>query len=137
VSGVLYPDAGAIVIRRLIECLALRSEPFASDVFVANMRGAGNGNAVSIVEAPLGGTSDTITTFSVRVNVYSKDEAECADLANLVRAILAGTAPEGAVDGADLVGSAINTGPSPINDAPDGWYQRYMLVVFRLRGRNL
>ncbi len=124
------------MIRRLRECLALRSEAYSSPD-VSNSKSSSTRDAVTVTESSIGGSDNTINTFSVKVNVFSRDEGTCADLANLVRAILCGTAPEGVVDGDALVGSAINTGPAPVDGAADGWFQRYMLVIFRQRGVNL
>lgn len=135
-SGILYGDATAAVIARLRQCLSLRLEPYAT-AEVSNAKSRSDNNAVTVRESPIGGEDNTINTFSVKVNVFSRDEGTCADLANLVRAILCGTAPQGVVDGDTLVGAAINTGPYTVDDAPDGWFQRYMLIVYRQRGVNL
>lgn len=135
-SGVIYGDMVATVIAKLTILLAARPEPFASGVTVTNRRGETGGRVVVITESSGAGESNTLDDTSLRVNVYTDDEGDCADLTNLVRALLTSPAPSGVVDGKPIVLATKNAGPNVIDDET-GAFRRYMVINIRRRGTNL
>lgn len=134
--GVIYGDFLAHLIGRMGTLLAARTEPYTAAVEVTNHKSATSGRAVVFTVSPGGGTSDTVRTSFVTVDVYGKDEGETVDLTNLVLALATSRGPGGMIDGRPILHCEVNGGPNP-DTAADDFYKQTAELELRHRGQNL
>jgi hypothetical protein len=136
VHGVIYGDFLAHLIARTGGLLAARPEPVAAGAVVTNRKGSTGHRAVVFTTSPGGGTSNTLRTSYVTVDVVADDEGAAVDLINLVLALVTSRGPGGMVDGRFITHLEVNGGPNP-DPAADGFYKQTAELEMQHRGRSL
>jgi hypothetical protein len=136
VDGIIYSDVLAALIRRMTAMLTVRDEAYAEQVEVSDRKSGSSARAVVLNVSPGGGTTDTLRTTYVTVDVICRDQGDAVDLINLVLALATSRGAGGMVDGKPFTRAAVNGGP---NDEPaaDGWFKQTAELELGHRGRNL
>jgi len=136
VHGIVYDDFLAHLIRRTDALLTARSEPHAAGVEVSDRKSADSRRAVVLTTSPGGGTSNTVRTSYVTVDVITDDQGTTVDLINLVLALATSRGAGGMVDGSPITFAEVNGGPNA-DPAADGYFKQTAQLELRHRGRNL
>jgi hypothetical protein len=136
VHGIVYGDFLAHLIRRTDELLTARSELYAAGVRVSDQKSADSRRAVVLTTSPGGGTSNTLRTSYVTVDVITDDQGTTVDLINLVLALVTSRGPGGMVDGHLITHAEVNGGPNA-DPAADGFWKQTAQLQIGHRGSNL
>ena len=127
---VLFPDVELWATGYLRTKLAVRAEPFAATVHVANVKPATNRPRIVVVRRDGGPQRGLFDFPRLAVRVWADKEQDAADLARLVQALLVtapGTGP--------VVAATVLSGPQGIPD--DSQPQKYLSVELQTRGTPL
>jgi hypothetical protein len=136
VHGIVYGDFLAHLTRRVGELLAARTELVAAGVDVSDRKAADSRRSVVLTTSPGGGTSNTLRTSYVTVDVITDDQGDSVDLINLVLALATSRGPGGMVDGSPVTHAEVNGGPNS-DPAADGFYKQTAELELQHRGRSL
>lgn len=135
--SVILPDVVAVAVAHIDATLKARPEAFATDVWVSNATpddpdGSARRDPRMVIIRGDGGNrlADVRGLARLGVNVWHESDAEVADLANLVSAILAGMA------GVGPVRRATATIPGDVTDG-SGHDRRYLTAELLVRGVSL
>lgn len=127
----LMPDAVAWAIPYLKAALDARPESYASSVQVRKDVGKTIPTRLVTVRDDSGQRGTVTKTCSLGLNIYAESDAVCADLANLVVALLEASPGSGPV-----VGHSSSSGPYPVPEESTKPH-RYASVVLAVRGSAL
>jgi hypothetical protein len=136
VYGIVYDDFLAHLINRMTALLGARTEPYAASVEVSNRKSSNRRRAVILTTSPGGGTSDTVRTSFVTLDVIADSEGDAVDLMNLSLALATSRGPGGMIDGQPVTHVEVNGGPNS-DPAADGFFKQTAELELRHRGRNL
>jgi hypothetical protein len=136
VHGIVYGDFLAHLVVRTDELLRARAESIASGVTVSNRKDSTSRRTVTMTTSPGGGTSNTLRTSYVTVDVVADDEGDTVDLINLVLGLVTSRGPGGMVDGRMITHAELNGGPNP-DPAADGFFKQTAELELQHRGRSL
>ncbi|WP_065962838.1 hypothetical protein [Curtobacterium sp. UCD-KPL2560] len=134
--GILYGDVIAHLISRTRDLLAARPESYARSVEVSNRKSAKSTRAVVFTTSPGGGTSNTLRTSYVTVDVIANDEGDTVDLVNLVLALVTSRGGGGLVGSGPIADLNVNGGPNA-DPSVDGFFKQTAELEVRHRGVNL
>jgi hypothetical protein len=137
VHGIVYADFLAHLIARTDELLRGRTESYAAAVDVSNRKDGTGRRAVVLTTGPGGGTSNTLHTSYVTVDVITNDEGDTVDLINLALALLTSRGPGGMVGSGPITHTEVNGGPNPDPAPADGFYKQTAQLEVQHRGRSL
>ena len=126
---VIFPDMTLWAITYLRAALAARSEPFASGVSVlTKVPNTVPARLVTIRDNSGSRRADVTKVASLGVNVWAANDADCADLSNLIAALF-----EASVGNGPVVGHLNSFGPYPVADE-SARPLRYLTVDLVVRG---
>lgn len=130
-AGVIFPDVEAWAITYLRGALAARSEPFTAGVWVGNLLPQTRPQRAVLVRDDGGPTlGDVRAVARLGINVFAGTEPDVSDLANLVSALIGGSA-----DGKPVV-RATTTRPYSVTDDA-GQPRHYFTAELIIRGESL
>ena len=129
---VIFPDMTLWAITYLRAALTARSEPFASGVSVlTKVPNAVPARLVTVRDNSGSRRPDVTKVASLGVNVWAANDADCADLSNLIAALF-----EASVGNGPVVGHLNGFGPYPVADE-SARPLRYLTVDLVVRGTSL
>lgn len=133
-QAILFPDVEVWATTYLTSALASRPEPYAADVYVANLLPQTRRPRQVIVRRDGGPRLDLVRDAArLTVRVYGRNDAEAADLAALVRALI-GAAADGSTP---VVRVRELAGPLPVPDANGQPDYRLFTVEVTVKGSPL
>lgn len=127
--GMVYPDIELVLGGRIRAALSARPETGTDDVLVSNRVPNPRRRRMVIVRRDGGTESGLRDRPRVSIRVWAENEKAVNDLALLVAAIVRGTP-----DGAPILSSVKQSGPTPIPDESD---QPLRYLVFDLATRGV
>jgi hypothetical protein len=136
VHGVIYGDILAHLIVRTDELLRARPEAFAAAAEVSNRKSSKSTRAVVFTTSPGGGTSNTLKTSYVTVDVYATNEGDAVDLINLVLALVTSRGAGGMIGSGPITHLEVNGGPNA-DLAADSFFKQTAELELQHRGRDL
>lgn len=135
-TALIFDDIVAVSVAKLQTLLDGRGESYTDGAEVSNRVIAGMPRMVTLEFAGGPGDLNTLDTTYLAANVYSPDEGDAIDLARMVRALITGRGSGTLCDGNPITYTALNVGPTPIENGTDQ-HQFRMLFQVQHRGVNL